>query len=65
MPASLPEAEELARQNNPRVQEAIADLNTSREEIKAAQSELGPRFNPEARPATATTSTASRAAPAT
>ena len=33
MPASLPEAEELARQNNPRVQEAIADLDTAREEI--------------------------------
>ena len=45
MPASLPEAEEAARQNNPRVQEAIADLNTSREEVKSAQAELGPRFN--------------------
>jgi outer membrane protein, adhesin transport system len=45
MPASLPEAEELARQNNPRVQEALADLNTSREEVKSAQAELGPRFN--------------------
>jgi adhesin transport system outer membrane protein len=48
MPASLPEAEEMARQNNPRVQEALADLNTSREEIKTAQAELGPRFNAEA-----------------
>ena len=48
MPASLPEAEELARQNNPRVQETLADLNTSREEIKTAQAELGPRFNAEA-----------------
>jgi adhesin transport system outer membrane protein len=48
MPASLPEAEELARQSNPRVQEALADLNTSREEIKTAQAELGPRFNAEA-----------------
>jgi adhesin transport system outer membrane protein len=48
MPASLPEAEEAARQNNPRVQEAIADLNTTKEEIKSAQAELGPRFNAEA-----------------
>ncbi len=48
MPASLPEAEELARQNNPRVQETLADLNTSRQEIKTAQAELGPRFNAEA-----------------
>jgi adhesin transport system outer membrane protein len=48
MPASLPEAEELARQNNPRVQETIADLNTARQEIKTAQAELGPRFNAEA-----------------
>jgi adhesin transport system outer membrane protein len=45
MPASLAEAEEAARQNNPRVQETLADLNTSRQEIKAAQAELGPRFN--------------------
>ena len=48
MPASLAEAEEMARQNNPRVQEALADLNTSRQEIKTAQAELGPRFNAEA-----------------
>ena len=48
MPATLQDAEELARINNPRVQEALADLNTSREEIKTAQSELGPRFNAEA-----------------
>src|SRR4029453_17470827 len=48
MPASLPEAGELARRNNPRVQETLADLNTAREEIKTAQAELGPRFNAEA-----------------
>ena len=48
MPASLAEAEELARQNNPLVQEALADLNTARQEIKTAQAELGPRFNAEA-----------------
>ena len=45
MPASLPEAEELARQNNPRVQEAVADLEAQRYVTKVAQSELGPRFN--------------------
>jgi adhesin transport system outer membrane protein len=45
MPATLAEAEALARTNNPRVQEAIADLSTSREEIRAAKSELGPRLN--------------------
>ena len=37
LPATLEEAEALARANNPRVQEAIADLNTSREEIRAAR----------------------------
>jgi len=45
LPASLQEAEGLARQYNPRVQEAIADLSTAREVTKAAKSELGPRFN--------------------
>ena len=45
MPATLAEAEELARVNNPRVQEALADLSTSREEITAARSDLGPRVN--------------------
>ena len=49
MPATLEEAEALARQNNPRVQEAIADLNTSREEIRAARAEIGPRVNLEGR----------------
>ncbi|HVF38065.1 MAG TPA: TolC family protein [Sphingomicrobium sp.] len=48
MPATLQDAEALAREQNPRVQEALADLNTSRQEIKAAQAELGPRFNAEA-----------------
>jgi adhesin transport system outer membrane protein len=48
VPATLPEAEEMARQNNPRVQETLADLNTSRQEIKTAQALLGPRFNAEA-----------------
>ena len=45
MPATLPEAEEMARNNNPRVQEAIADLEAQRYLTKVAQSELGPRFN--------------------
>ena len=49
MPATLEEAEGNARQNNPRVHEAIADLATAREEIKAARADLGPRFNIEGR----------------
>src|SRR5687767_14870926 len=49
VPASLAEAEALARQNNPRVQEAMADLATAREEIRAARAEIGPRVNLEGR----------------
>ena len=49
MPATLAEAEALARQNNPRVQEAIADLSAAREDIRAARADLGPRFNLEGR----------------
>ena len=49
MPGTLAEAEALARQNNPRVQETIADLSTAREEIRAARADLGPRFNIEGR----------------
>ena len=49
MPSTLAEAEALARQNNPRVQEAIADLATSREEIRAARADIGPRLNLEGR----------------
>jgi len=45
MPATLEEAEALARQYNPRVQESIADLSTARELITAAKSDMGPRFN--------------------
>lgn len=48
-PGTLEEAEAMARQNNPRVQEAIADLNTAREDIRAARSEIGPRVNLEGR----------------
>lgn len=49
MPASIEEAEAAARQNNPRVKEAIADLATAREEIHAAKAELGPKFSLEGR----------------
>jgi adhesin transport system outer membrane protein len=49
MPATLADAEAAARQNNPRVQEAIADLATSREEIRAAKADLGPKFSLEGR----------------
>ena len=49
LPATLAEAEAMARQNNPRVQEAIADLNASREVVRSAEAELGPRFNIEGR----------------
>ncbi len=45
MPATLEEAEQLAREHNPRVQESIADLSTARELIRAARSDMGPRFN--------------------
>jgi len=48
MPATLEEAEQLAREHNPRVQESIADLSTARELITAARSDMGPRFNLEA-----------------
>lgn len=49
MPASLEDAEQLARNNNPRVQEAIADLNTAREEVRAARAAIGPKFTLEGR----------------
>ena len=49
MPASLEEAEANARQLNPRVREAMADLATAREEVKAARADLGPTFNLEGR----------------
>ena len=49
MPASLEEAEATARGDNPRVREAIADLATSREEVRAARAALGPKFSLEGR----------------
>ena len=45
MPGSLDEAEGAARQENPRIREAMADLATSREEVRAAKAELGPTFS--------------------
>ena len=48
LPASLQDAEAMARQQNPRVQESLADLSTAREVTKAARSEMGPRVNLEA-----------------
>jgi len=49
MPASLDEAEAAARNYNPRVREAMADLATSREEVRAAKADLGPKFSLEGR----------------
>jgi adhesin transport system outer membrane protein len=49
LPKNLAEAEALAEQYNPRVQEALADLAAAREEIRAARSEGGPRVNLEGR----------------
>ena len=49
MPATLDEAEAIARQENPRVREAVADLATSREEIRAARADLGPKFSVQGR----------------
>jgi adhesin transport system outer membrane protein len=41
MPATLAEAEASARNNNPRVQEAHADLASQREVVRAARSDVG------------------------
>jgi len=49
MPADLASAEQVARNNNPRIRETMADLNTAREEIRQAEAKMGPRFNLEAR----------------
>lgn len=45
MPATLEQAEAAARDDNPRVDEAEADLATSREEVSAAKAALGPQFS--------------------
>jgi len=49
LPASLVDAEGMARVNNPRVQEALADLSAAREETRNARAEIGPRVNLEGR----------------
>ena len=49
LPASLADAEAVARVQNPRVQEALADLSAAREETRNARAEIGPRFNLEGR----------------
>lgn len=49
MPTSVTDAQVLARENNPLVQEVLADLAAAREEVRVAQSKLGPRFNIEGR----------------
>lgn len=49
LPQTLPVAEDLARQNNPRVQEAIADLSAAREVVRSARSDAAPRLNAEGR----------------
>ncbi|HUE78173.1 MAG TPA: TolC family outer membrane protein, partial [Sphingomicrobium sp.] len=49
LPPNLTEAELLARANNPRVREAIADLAAARETWNKARAEVGPRFNLEGR----------------
>ena len=49
MPATLAEAEALAREQNPRVVEALADLSASRELIDVARAQRGPRVNIEGR----------------
>jgi adhesin transport system outer membrane protein len=49
MPATLVDAETAARDSNPRVQEAIADLNSQREVVRSARSDVGPRLNAEGR----------------
>ncbi len=49
MPATLADAEAIAKDNNPRVREAIADLASAREDIRAAKAELGPKVSLEGR----------------
>ncbi len=49
MPATLADAEALARSQNPRVQEAVADLAAAREVVRSVKGEMGPRFNVEGR----------------
>ena len=45
IPASLADAEAQARAQNPRVQEAIADLGAAREQVNSAKAAVGPKVN--------------------
>jgi len=49
VPQTLAQAEAAARDNNPRVQEAVADLSSAREVVRSARSDVGPRLNAEGR----------------
>lgn len=49
MPKTLAAAEMLARDQNPRVDEAVADLEAARQLTRKARGEMGPRFNIEGR----------------
>ena len=49
LPATVNEAQAQARDSNPLVQEALADLAAARENVGAAKAKLGPRFSIEAR----------------
>ncbi|MCM8558383.1 TolC family protein [Sphingomicrobium sediminis] len=49
MPESLGMAVEMAKNNNPLVEEAVADLAAARALIRKAKGEMGPRFNVEGR----------------
>lgn len=45
LPPTLADAESIARQENPNVQEAMADLAAEREELTAAKAAIGPKFS--------------------
>jgi adhesin transport system outer membrane protein len=49
LPPTLADAEAAARQSNPRVREAMADLASSREDIRVAKADLGPKLSIEGR----------------
>lgn len=49
MPPTVADAQVLARENNPLVQEALADLAAAREDVSVAKAKLGPRLNLEGR----------------
>lgn len=49
VPPSLDEAVDISRAQNPRVLEAMADIDTARAEVSAAKAELAPRISLEGR----------------